>query len=268
MQDINSIPPEQIIQQISPPFNVTDNTIQQLTDSINNNDTKVQDNPDQKNTSNLLASGWFPADKVNSLDYNNDSDVCPYDFPFVHQNGSCISCIYYNITSKDCANCQSYDEVKHICNYDKSTSNQTNPQNDTNNTTPQRVSSSDNLTGTLLPQNTTVDEYKQKLSSSVNNPNFVPCPLRTPFFDGTQCISCPEKQYFSVQKRICQTCPQFYVYNSTTYHCQQIKYYSNLDNPSWLSVGTPPSDIIKNTQNQSSQPNSQPCPSETPFFNG
>jgi len=41
-----------------------------------------------------------------------------------------------------------------------------------------------------------------------------------------------------------------------------------MDNKNWTSISSPPTDIINNNQNISSQPNSQSCPIATPFFNG
>jgi hypothetical protein len=75
-----------------------------------------------------------------------------------------------------------------------------------------------NLSGILLPPNTTLQQYQQSLVSN-QNANLVSCPLTTPFFDGSKCLSCPSNQYFSVTIRGCQTCPPQQIYNQTTCHC-------------------------------------------------
>ena len=35
------------------------------------------------------------------------------------------------------------------------------------------------------------------------------CPLETPFYDGTSCISCPNKQYFNWETKKCVICSNF-----------------------------------------------------------
>ena len=47
-----------------------------------------------------------------------------------------------------------------------------------------------------------------------------------------------------------------------------MKYYSNIANPSWISVGSAPSDVITNITKSSAMANYKPCPTATPFFDG
>lgn len=148
----------------------------------------------------------------------------------------------------------------------------TNNGTSSGNTTPVtpnlRVSNANNLVGLLLPPGTSFQDYKQSLSSNPQNQMLLPCPLESPFFDGTACISCSTSQYFSSAARVCQTCPAQQIYNSQTYHCETINFYSNPDVKIWTSIATSPSEILKKIANASTQTNAKPCPITTPYFNG
>ena len=46
------------------------------------------------------------------------------------------------------------------------------------------------------------------------------CPSETPFYDGTQCIKCPnDKPYFNLDDRVCQSCDGTFVYNADQREC-------------------------------------------------
>jgi hypothetical protein len=134
-------------------------------------------------------------------------------------------------------------------------------------TTTTRITNINKLEGIILPDNMSVEEYKKYIQKNTENINLIPCPDTNPFFNGTVCISCPISQYFSVSISACQTCPSLYTYNNSTYHCDSPSYYSNLDNPKWISIGIPPKTIKEKIKNQSILTNSKECPQNTPFFN-
>ena len=93
-----------------------------------------------------------------------------------------------------------------------------------------------------------------------NQPNILPCPEKTPFFDGTNCIQCLKDQFFSIIAKTCQTCPSNQIYNNVTYHCESILFYSNPQNKLWTSIGRSPSEILNDINETSQKPNSRSCP--------
>ena len=43
---------------------------------------------------------------MNGSDYGDKSNVCAISSPYVSENGSCISCDYYDVGLKKCVSCK------------------------------------------------------------------------------------------------------------------------------------------------------------------
>jgi hypothetical protein len=96
------------------------------------------------------------------------------------------------------------------------------------------------------------------IGNATTNPNDVPCPSSTPYFNGTDCISCQSPSpLFNLNTLKCSSCPSGTSYDINTNSCVQLK-----PNATNLASGT---NILGNL---TSNPNDIPCPASTPYFNG
>jgi hypothetical protein len=136
---------------------------------------------------------------------------CPLETPYLNSQGNCIYCSnYYDLVSKSCIPCNSFNPSKRMCLDDIPSTIAAQSQ---------RITNINNLTNILLPDNMSLEGYKKSIQNNTENANFIPCPSVSPFFNGTACIYCPSNQYFSVSIQTCLTCPSFHRYNKATYHC-------------------------------------------------
>lgn len=94
--------------------------------------------------------------------------------------------------------------------------------------------------------------------------NVTNCPLARPFFVGTECIACPEDTpVFNLLLRKCISCGPGGSVDTVTRKCV-VKgpiWKTNYDAPNYSLEGLsgiPPAPVTA----------TQPCPIETPFFNG
>ena len=170
---------------------------------------------------------------VGTAPTNNTSDVpCPMTAPFFNGTG-CVNCTdptpIFNTSTLACTACPNgtvYNSTTHSCTpvtVPPVTPNATNPL-------------AQNGTIGIVPNTTT------------------PCPVDTPFYNGTACISCPPlTPYFNLTSKTCVPCTNYDVVNHT---CPQLT--PNASN----IVGT--NSTIGNLT--TAGPNDIPCPEATPFF--
>ena len=171
-----------------------------MNDNVGKTGTVVGSAPKVVNQNNFLAPKWVVGNlsvgelsKLNQAKSGENAVVCPIYAPFVDGKNECISCLnYYNAETKSCMNCSQYDSSQHICydvpvtnnnkttnttNTNTSTSTNASGSNGTNSITPRlRISNSNNFNGLLLPQGTSLQDYKQALLLNSQNQSIIPCP--------------------------------------------------------------------------------------------
>jgi hypothetical protein len=190
--------------------------------------------------SNVFAPNWITGsqtmnDIVNqyiarSQQFDNITN-CPIATPFY--NGiTCVDCTgatpVFDMTTLKCTTCptgQAVDTTEKTCKQL--------PPNSTN------LAAISTTTGTA-PTPTSTD---------------IPCPLSTPYFNGTTCISCP--QLFNFTTLTCASCPTGTAFNSTIGACAGLK-----PNATNLASGN---NFVGSPTNSTSD---IPCPSDTPYFDG
>lgn len=90
-------------------------------------------------------------------------------------------------------------------------------------------------------------------------PNDIPCPTSTPFFDGSNCITCKDPTpLFDVARNQCGSCLTGTVYDSTANAC--IKSGANATNVNAIKDYIGPKPIAG--------ANDVPCPATTPYYDG
>lgn len=84
------------------------------------------------------------------------------------------------------------------------------------------------------------------------------CPLTAPFFNGQNCIGCPDASFFDFGSLICKVCPNGTIFDKNTHLCVYQKFNTYVDKDSKnYCCGVLANDTTVQT-----------CPKETPFFNG
>jgi hypothetical protein len=108
-----------------------------------------------------------------------------------------------------------------------------------------------------LPPNSTNLAAISTTTGTAPTPNStdIPCPISTPYFNGTTCISCPE--LFNFTTLACASCPTGTAFNSTIGACTGLK-----PNATNLASGN---NFVGSPTNSTSD---IPCPSDTPYFDG
>lgn len=157
---------------------------------------------------------------------------CPVATPFF-DGTKCMGCTtaaapYFDVNKKVCAGCptgSTYDSATKLCKG-----------------LPPTISNPNSTTiGTVNP-----------------GPNDIICPVGTPFFDGTNCVTCPTTAapYFDLSTKKCVGCPPNFAYDQTTKLC--VSQMANASNPSGANktIGALPAP----------GPNDLLCPTDTPFF--
>lgn len=123
--------------------------------------------------------------------YNNDTKLCqscPENTYFNYDNFECINCSpkVFDINVKQCL-----DQAE--------------------NNTYQTSLESPNLLGGGIPFNEHKDYYN---GNETAYPDIEDCPAEKPYFDGINCIMCPNiTPYFNLKYRRCEICPPNSEYN-------------------------------------------------------
>lgn len=119
----------------------------------------------------------------------------------------------------------------------------------------------------LAANNSWISDSAEK---SLNNSNTMieqgasPCAAETPFYDGSSCIKCEAGQVFNVDSQKCQNCTAEN-FNVQEHSCHVL--VSNLtQNGSWISEK--PTETLSNATELMNKVESDPCPTETPFYDG
>lgn len=110
--------------------------------------------------------------------------------------------------------------------------------------------------------NMTIDDLiEQYYQRSIRYDNITNCPIDFPFFDGKQCITCPQTApAFDISQKKCVACPPDYRIDNDQKKCVPLLHYTNwtgLSNFSPLNGPFPTPD-----------PLATPCPKEAPYYNG
>lgn len=158
--------------------------------------------------------------------------LCPTNAPF-YDGQKCVSCsdptpIFDNSISR-CSSCPSgtiYNANTHKCDRLPNLSN----------------NAATNYVGTI----------------PVPSANDVPCDIKTPFYDGTKCISCQDPTpLFDTVNRKCFACPANTQFDSTSNQCKPLPTVTNTATGT-LYIG--PTPVATSTD--------IPCPNDQPYFDG
>lgn len=162
----------------------------------------------------------------------NESKVCPQEEPFF-DGEQCIKCFsLFNSYTGGCVVCPentAWNSSTDLCV--SSDGGSVDPSVDPNSPTISNPAAADRIKG----------------PDPVPTEAQVPCPVETPFFDGHQCLSCPEQ--FDASTGQCFACEAPAQWNPSTDSCAEL--ISNLNNTQWISKS--PYEAFVNNQNQLSQ---------------
>ena len=78
-------------------------------------------------------------------------------------------------------------------------------------------------------------DYDQLVNDTESGKNLKVCPVKTPFFDGENCIDCELGQVFNMGTSSCEECPEFKVFNKETHSCDEQPMISNTKNYNWIA---------------------------------
>lgn len=152
---------------------------------------------------NLYAKNWilgkYTTDDLvelynsRSLKYDNISN-CPMEFPFF-DGSKCITCPpgnpIFNIETSKCGQCEHNEHVDNI--HKRCVNSGTKSTLFNNNFEVGRVVAPEGFTG---------------------NPSLRTCPPEKPYYNGKECIDCPNKDdVFNVLSKTCGDCPKGQKYN-------------------------------------------------------
>lgn len=246
-------------------------TAQNLQQSIYSTGTSVSTLPAGEQT-NWLAQNWVTGNgsltqidqKVQETQAGTYVKTCSLATPYF-DGTSCISCPtstpYFNIATRACIACNSYNSNTHTCTVSSTSTNQTTEPGSSYNKTNYDAA----LNRIVLPTGTTTDSLSSQAGQA--------CPTDTPFLAQGKCINCaPPTPLFNYSSSSCTTCPADTTFVPEKHQCvSSIKQYvTNLPAASNRLI-LPSGQTISDLQNQqnilSSQNNVIVCPAETPFYN-
>ena len=168
---------------------------------------------------------------------------CPSATPYVNTNNTCIACpIIYDISTKACSACPTGSTFNFSIN--------------------QCAYSS----GVTVLKNTYPGQTNYFGKQPAFDPKLTSCPSSSPFFSGSQCISCPLPNYFDYASSLCLQCGTGLKFDTINHIC--------IPNSSVI----PPNQLFNSNINPSSQnyvgvipavnPLYSTCTPQKPFFNG
>ena len=106
------------------------------------------------------------------------------------------------------------------------------------------------------------------------DPNLTPCTEKTPFWNGTSCITCKGGKWWSVKDNTCKSCPAGQVFDANLKNCltpKGVNLLTILEGTNWVTGPGNFTNVLKERAklvDASNASSLQYCSADSPYFDG